>query len=43
MDYVTNNTTIAKDKKADSAATLLAYDVAFAQLKNTERKEKKHV
>lgn len=43
MDYVTNNNTIAKDQKADSAAILLAYDMAFAKLKNKERKEKKHV
>lgn len=42
MDYVTNNSIIAKDKKADNAAILLAYDMAFAKLKKEHRKEKKH-
>ncbi len=43
MDYVTNNTTIAKEAKAGSTAAVLAYDVAFAKLKKeNKRKEKKN-
>jgi len=42
MDYVTNNETIAKEKKVEGEAALLAYDMAFAKLKK-ERKEKGHV
>ena len=41
MDYVSNNTTIVKDQRADRGAVILAYDMAFTKLKKSNGKEKK--
>lgn len=40
MDYVTNNGNLLKEQAPESRAQLIAYDMAFAKLK--ERKEKEH-
>ncbi len=40
MDYVTNNGNLIKEQKSIERTQLIAYDVAFAKLK--ERKEKKN-
>jgi hypothetical protein len=42
MDYVTNNATIAREKKSDNAAIILAYDMAIAKLKKKRKEKKKH-
>lgn len=42
MDYVTNNATIAREKKSDNAAIILAYDMAIAKLKKERKEKKKH-
>lgn len=34
MDYVTNNATIAREKKSDNAAIILAYDMVYLSTQN---------
>lgn len=42
MDYVTNKETITTEQIPDSAATILAYDMAFAKFKKEREENKKH-
>ena len=42
MDYVSDKITIANETREDRAATLLAYDVAFAAMKMKRKEKKKH-
>ena len=42
MDYVVNKETITTEQKSTDAATILAYDMAFAKLKKERREKKKH-
>ncbi len=41
MDYVTNNGNVVKEQKPKDRTQLVAYDMAFAKLKQS-RKEKKN-
>ena len=41
MDYVSNNVTVSVEQRLDKGAAILAYDVAFAAMKNKKGKEEK--
>lgn len=42
MDYVSENGIIAREEKENRASVYLAYDVAFAAMKNKQKKENKN-
>ena len=42
MDYLSDKSTIANESREDKAATLLAYDIAFAVLKKKREEKRKH-
>jgi hypothetical protein len=42
MDYVSDKIIITNESREDKAATLLAYDVAFAAMKKKREENRKH-
>lgn len=42
MDYVINDVVVSVDTKRDSYAALIAYDMAYAAMKNERKGEKKN-
>ena len=42
MDYVTNNAVVEKQQRPQDGGIILAYDMAFAKLREERKGKKKH-